>query len=124
MRIGFVGLGTMGTPMVRRLLDNGFRVTVWARRPDAMAPLSRAGAIRAASPADVAAQSEVTVTMVTDTRAVEEVILGEQGVVRGGGSGTLVIDHSTIAPDAAGRIGAELELHGIEMLDAPVSGGS
>jgi 2-hydroxy-3-oxopropionate reductase len=105
-------------------LDNGFRVAVWARRPDAIAPLSSVGAIRAASPADVASRSDVTITMVTDTRAVEEVILGQAGAVRGAGHGSLVIDHSTIDPDAARRIGAQLDARGIEMLDAPVSGGA
>src|SRR5687768_5309170 len=124
LNLGFIGLGTMGTPMVRRLLDNGFRVAVWARRPDAAAPLSSAGAVSAASPADVASHSDVTITMVTDTRAVEEVILGENGVIRGAGRGSLVIDHSTIAPDSAREIASQLQALGIQMLDAPVSGGA
>ena len=74
--------------------------------------------------ADVAARSDVIITMVTDTRAVEDVVLGEHGIARGAQPGSLVIDHSTIAPDGARRIAATLRARGVEMLDAPVSGGS
>jgi 2-hydroxy-3-oxopropionate reductase len=123
-RIGFVGLGTMGTPIARNLMKQAFELTVWARRPEAMAPLVAAGASAAESAAQVAAASDVTITMVTDTRAVEEVTLGERGIVRGARPGAVVIDHSTIAPEAARRIAGELGGRGIEMLDAPVSGGS
>jgi len=124
LRIGFIGLGAMGAPMARNLLKRGHAVTVWARRIDAMAPLVAAGARGGESPADVAACSDITITMVTDTRAVEEVILGERGVVRGARSGATVIDHSTISPDGARRIAGRLEAAGIQMLDAPVSGGA
>ena len=114
----------MGAPMARRLLQCGYAVTVWARRPEAMAPLLASGAKSGASPADVAAHSDITITMVTDSRAVEDVILGDRGIAHGARSGTLVIDHSTIAPDAARRIAASLAARGIDVLDAPVSGGS
>jgi len=124
LRIGFIGLGAMGAPMARNLLKRGHAVTVWARRIDAMAPLVAAGAQGGESPADVAARSDITITMVTDTRAVEDVILGERGVVRGARSGATVIDHSTISPDGARRIAGRLEAAGIQMLDAPVSGGA
>jgi 2-hydroxy-3-oxopropionate reductase len=123
-RIGFIGLGTMGSPMVRRLLNGGYLVAVWARRHEAIAPLVAAGANAGDSPADVASGADVVMTMVTDTQAVEEVILGEQGIARGARAGTLVVDHSTIAPDGARRIASALTAHGVEMLDAPVSGGS
>lgn len=122
--IGFVGLGSMGAPMVRNLLRHGHAVTVWARRPEAMTPLLDVGAEGAASPSDVAARTDMTITMVTDTRAVEDVILGDQGIVRGARRGAMVIDHSTIAPDASRRIAAELAARDIDMLDAPVSGGT
>ena len=113
----------MGAPMVRNLLRHGQAVTVWARRPEAMAPLLTAGAQSATSSADVAARSDTIITMVTDTRAVEDVILGDRGIASGARRGATVIDHSTIAADAARRIGAELAARGIDMLDAPVSGG-
>lgn len=122
--IGFIGLGTMGAPMARQLLRAGHRMTVWARRPDAMAPLVSAGASAGESPAQVASVSDVVITMVTDTPAVEEVVLGAQGIVRGARRGSVVVDHSTIAPGPTRRIAGELRHRGIEMLDAPVSGGS
>src|SRR5262245_24818372 len=123
-RVGFVGLGTMGTPMVRNLLKHAYVPTMWARRPEAVAPLLTAGAVAGDSASDVAAASDIIITMVTDTRAVEEVTLGDRGIARGARPGALVIDHSTIAPGAARRIAGELNARGIEMLDAPVSGGS
>jgi 3-hydroxyisobutyrate dehydrogenase-like beta-hydroxyacid dehydrogenase len=123
-RLGFIGLGTMGTPMARNLLRGGHAVTVWSRRPEAMAPLLAAGATAGESPAHVAAGSDIVMTMVTDTRAVEEVVLGEEGIARGARRGTLVVDHSTIDPEGTRRIAGELEARGVEMLDAPVSGGS
>ena len=122
--LGFIGLGTMGTPMVRNLLKHGFAVTVWARRNDAMASLVSAGAAAGESASQVASRSDVVMTMVTDSRAVEEVVLGPRGIARGARPGTLVIDHSTIDPGAARRIAGELRTREIEMLDAPVSGGS
>jgi 2-hydroxy-3-oxopropionate reductase len=122
--IGFIGLGTMGTPMARNLLNRGYAITVWARRPEAMAPLLTAGAAAGESAEHVAAASDIIMTMVTDTRAVEEVILGAHGIAHGARPGSLVIDHSTIAPGAARRIAGELRARRVEMLDAPVSGGS
>ena len=123
-RIGFIGLGTMGAPMVRRLLSGGYAVTVWARRLEAIAPLAAAGAHAATTPADVASNADIIMTMVTDTKAVEEVVLGERGIVWGVSAGSLVVDHSTISPNGARRIASALTTHGVEMLDAPVSGGS
>src|ERR1700674_6675 len=122
--LGFIGLGTMGAPMARHLLHAGHGVTVYARRPEAMAPLLSAGAGRAWSPADVAARSDMILTMVTDTRAVEEVVLGKDGVIEGARPGSVLMDHSTISPAGARRIAAQLKTRGIEMLDAPVSGGA
>lgn len=122
--IGFIGLGTMGTPMARHLLNRGYVLNVWARRSEATAPFVSAGAAARESPADVATHSDIIITMVTDTAAVEDVTLGPSGIARGARSGALVIDHSTIAPGAARRIAGELRASGIEMLDAPVSGGS
>ena len=121
--IGFIGLGTMGGPMVRNLLKHDHAVTVWARRRDAMTPLLAAGAAAGESASHVAATSAVVITMVTDTRAVEDVILRDGGIASGAQPGSLVIDHSTIDPAGARRIASELQRQGIEMLDAPVSGG-
>jgi 2-hydroxy-3-oxopropionate reductase len=122
--IGFIGLGTMGTPMARNLLSRGHTLNVWARRPEAMTPLLAGGAVACESAAQVAAASDIIITMVTDARAVEDVILGERGIARGARPRSLVVDHSTIDPGAARRIAGELRTRGLEMLDAPVSGGS
>jgi 2-hydroxy-3-oxopropionate reductase len=123
-KVGIIGLGAMGAPMARRLLLAGHSVTVFARRAEAMAPLIHAGAAGASSPAELASQCDVTITMVIDTRAVEEVALGPHGVIEGARAGSVMVDHSTIDPDGARRIASALKSRGIEMLDAPVSGGA
>jgi 2-hydroxy-3-oxopropionate reductase len=123
IKIGFIGLGTMGAPMAQNLLKHGYATTVWARRREAMEPLLAAGATAAESAAHVAAATDIVITMVTDTRAVEDVVFGEHGVAGGARPGSLVIDHSTIDPAGARRIATRLQAQGVAMLDAPVSGG-
>ena len=122
--VGVIGLGAMGTPMGRNLLKRGHAVAVYARRKEAIAVLVDAGARAASSPAEVASLSDVTVTMVTDTAAVEAVTLGPGGIVDGARSGSVIVDHSTIDPEGARRIASALKARGIDMLDAPVSGGA
>lgn len=122
--LGFIGLGAMGTPMARNLLTAGHRVVVYARRQSAIAGLVAQGAEAAGSPAEVASKSGIVHIMVTDTKAVEDVLLGAEGVRQRGQRGSVVIDHSTISPAASRRMAAELRSQGIEMLDAPVSGGT
>lgn len=123
-RIGFIGLGIMGQEMARNLLEAGFDVTVWNRTASKMAPLVEAGAEEAENPADVAARSDIIITCVSDTPDVEEVILGENGVIEGVQEGALVVDMSTISPQATREIAAKLSEKGVYMLDAPISGGS
>ena len=122
--IGFIGLGIMGSGMSRNLLKAGFPLVVWNRTASKMTPLVEAGAQPAVSPADLASRAEVVITCVSNTADVEEVLLGENGVVHGARPGTLVIDMSTISPSAAQEIAAQLAQKGIHMLDAPISGGS
>jgi 2-hydroxy-3-oxopropionate reductase len=122
--VGVIGLGAMGAPMARNLLRGGHRVTVFARRAEAMTPLIEAGAGGASSPAEVASRSDVTITMVIDTRAVEEVVLGPRGIIEKAKPGSVVVDHSTIDPEGARRIASALKARTIDMIDAPVSGGS
>jgi 3-hydroxyisobutyrate dehydrogenase-like beta-hydroxyacid dehydrogenase len=123
--VGFIGLGTIGEPMAAHLLDDGFSLTICAHRN--MEPVERLrskGASVAANPREVAAASDIIVTCVPDAPQVEEVCLGEHGIVHGAASGAIVIDCSTIAPTASQRIAAALhEQAGIAMLDAPISGG-
>jgi 2-hydroxy-3-oxopropionate reductase len=124
MLVGVIGLGAMGAPIARNILRGGHTVTVYARRKEAMAPLVDAGARCASSAAEVASISDVTITMVIDTAAVEAVALGPGGIIEGARAGSVVIDHSTIDPDGARRIASSLKTRGIDMLDAPVSGGA
>ena len=121
--IGFIGLGTMGRPMVRHLLDAGYPLGVYARRPEAAAPFVSRGAVFRDTPAALAATCDVVITMVTATADVEEVLLGPNGVRNGAKAGTIAIDMSTIAPAATQRIAAALAERQVHMLDAPVTGG-
>ncbi len=123
-RIGYVGLGIMGRGMARNLLKAGFGVRVWNRTASRMEELATDGAVAATSPADVAANCDIIITCVSDTPDVEAVILGENGVLQGVQPGALVIDCSTISPQATRAIAAKLAEKGVRFLDAPVSGGS
>ncbi len=123
MKVGFIGLGIMGRPMALNLLKAGFDLTVWARREASMQPLLAAGAHGAESPAAVAGQVDVVISMVADAPDVEAVMLGERGVCHGARLGLVAVDMSTIAPDAARGIGWRLSGCGIDFVDAPVSGG-
>ncbi len=123
-RVGFIGLGIMGRGMAANLLKAGFSVTVWNRTITRMEELVAQGAHAGANPADVAERSDIVVICVSDTPDVEAVVLGENGVIQGAQPGSLVIDCSTISPQATGEIAAQLLQRGIFMLDAPVSGGS
>jgi len=123
-RIGFVGLGIMGRGMTANLLKAGFRVTIWNRTPGHADALVEQGAVRAASPAAVAAASDIIFTCVSDTPDVEAVVLGEEGIRQGAAAGTLLVDCSTISPRATRVMAATLAETGVAMLDAPVSGGS
>jgi len=123
-KIGFIGLGIMGSGMAKNLLKAGCELTVWNRTREKMEPLVAAGAAPAAHPADAAANSDITMICVSDTPDVEAVVLGENGVLEGAAAGSLVIDHSTISPHATTRFAGALAEKGVHMLDAPVSGGN
>lgn len=123
MKLGFVGLGTMGRPMALHLMKHGHQMGVYTRRAESAEPLVAAGAKRFETPADLARTADVVFTMVTASSDFEEVALGEKGIINGARRGTIVVDMETISPavvrDAAGRLAEK----GIELLDAPVSGG-
>ncbi len=123
-RIGFIGLGIMGRGMAANLLLAGFGVTVWNRTAERMAPLVEMGATAGQHPADVAAQSDIIIICVSDTPDVQAVVLGEDGVAQGAQPGALLVDCSTISPQATKEMAAQLAEQGIHWLDAPVSGGS
>ncbi len=123
-RIGFIGLGIMGQGMARNLLKASFPLTIWNRTANKMEALLAEGATAGSSPADVAANSDIIITCVSDTPDVEAVILGEAGVIHGAKPGALVVDCSTISPQATREMAAKLGEKGIHMVDAPTSGGS
>ncbi len=123
MKVGFIGLGIMGRPMVLNLLKAGHAVRVWARREASLPPVLAAGAERGGSPAEVAGAVEVLISMVADAPDVREVMLGERGVAEGAHAGLIAVDMSTILPDAARTIATAMQARGVDFLDAPVSGG-
>jgi 3-hydroxyisobutyrate dehydrogenase len=123
MKIGFVGLGIMGKSMSLNLLEAGYDVTVWNRTSQKTVPLKNAGANVANSLKSVAQASDAVIIMVNDTPDVQEVIFGKDGLVSGLGLGKIIIDMSTISPQATEDFAAKLEALECEMLDAPVSGG-
>ena len=122
--IGFIGLGIMGRGMVDNLMAAGFDLTIWNRTAGRMTPFIERGAKAASSPSEVAANSDIIITCVSDTPDVEQVILGEDGVIHGASAGDLVIDMSTINPVNTVEVARQLRERGIHMLDAPISGGS
>jgi 3-hydroxyisobutyrate dehydrogenase len=124
MRVGFVGLGTMGGAMAANAARAGFEVTAWNRTPGRAAELADLGVSIAATPSAVAAASEIVITIVSDTPDVEAVLFGPDGVGDGAAAGSLVVDMSTISPSATRAFAQRLEQTGVAMLDAPVSGGS
>ena len=124
-RIGFLGLGIMGSRMAANVARAGLELTVWTHTPGKAARwASEHKATAADSPAQVAAASDVVISMVVDGGQVAEVLLGEDGVVQAAHPGLLCVDMSTIAPADTRRIGAALAEHGIGLLDAPVTGSS
>ncbi len=122
-KIGFIGLGIMGKPMCQNLMKAGYSCTVNTRTATKADGLLAGGATWADTPKAVAEQSDVIVTIVTDTPDVEKVLLSENGVIEGAQPGSVVIDMSTISPSATQEMASTLHAKGVDMLDAPVSGG-
>lgn len=123
MKIGFIGLGIMGKPMCKNLLKAGFELVVCSRSASAVGELTAVGATSAATPRELAAQVDLVITMLPNSPEVKEIVLGPNGVIEGARPGCIVADMSSIAPLASQQIAASLAEKGIEMLDAPVSGG-
>jgi 2-hydroxy-3-oxopropionate reductase len=121
--IGFIGLGLMGQPMVRNLLNAGYEVTVFNRSQSAIALMAAEGAMTADSPKDLAIGVDVVISCVSDSPDVEEIVLGDRGIIHGVRSGMLYIDMSTIAASVSRKIYDALKVLGVSALDAPVSGG-
>ena len=124
MKVAFIGLGTMGAGMAANILKAGHELTVHNRTREKEEAVAKEGALRAASPKEAASGAEIIVVCVSDTPDVEEIILGDNGVIQGASEGAIVVDMSTISPTATRCIAEKLGDNGIKMLDAPVSGGS
>jgi 2-hydroxy-3-oxopropionate reductase len=121
MKVGFIGLGVMGRPMALHLHKAGHELAVWARRPDSVGDLP---ARVCSTPAELGRCCDVVFTVITSSADVESVALGENGLIEGMAPGSVLVDCSTIAPEAARKIAARLGEKGIHLLDAPVSGGA
>jgi 2-hydroxy-3-oxopropionate reductase len=122
-KIGFIGLGIMGKPMAQNLLKAGHELIVYDVVPARVDELVKAGARKGSSSKDVAAKSEIVITMLPNSPHVREAVLGPNGVLEGARRGTILVDMSSIAPLASREIAAKVQEKGVAMLDAPVSGG-
>lgn len=121
--VGFIGVGIMGKPMAENVLDAGYSVVAYNRSPEPVEELEEKGAKSASSPKEIADRSDVVITVLPDSDAVEEVALGEEGIIDGTSDGQTFIDMSTISPTVTERIANRLSDAGVDMLDAPISGG-
>ncbi|WP_028306743.1 2-hydroxy-3-oxopropionate reductase [Desulfitibacter alkalitolerans] len=122
-KIGFIGLGIMGKPMSKNLIKAGYDLVVFDIVPEAVEEVVAAGAVAGISPKDVAARSEIIVTMLPNSPEVKQVVLGEDGIIEGARPGSIVVDMSSIAPLVSREIAEKLAAKQIRMIDAPVSGG-
>lgn len=122
--VGLIGLGLMGKPMGHNLLKAGFPLVVWNRTKERADDLVREGAKWAGSPRDVAAQSDVLITIVSDPPAVEQVLWGESGALETLRRGSVYIDSSTVSPELALKAARACSDRGVDYLDAPVTGGT
>jgi len=123
MRVGFIGLGSQGGPMARRIVEGGYETTLWARREASLEPYADTTAKTAGSPAELAAASDLVCLCVVDDDDVKEVLNGQTGVLAGLASGGIVAIHSTVHPDTCREVAESAAKQGISVIDAPVSGG-
>ncbi|MBI1907050.1 MAG: NAD(P)-dependent oxidoreductase, partial [Rhodocyclales bacterium] len=123
MRVGFVGLGVMGRPMAAHLLAAGHELAVWARRPESAEEMAAQGVPVCASPAELAARSEVVISIVTTSSDVAALAFGPRGLAEGFAPGSVHVDMSTIAASTARELAARYAKQGVGWVDAPVSGG-
>lgn len=121
--VGFIGLGNQGAPMARRIVDEGFSLTIWARRPESLAPFADTNATVAESPADVGRRSDIVAVCVVADADVEDVVLRDDGVLAGMDAGSVLVIHSTVRPETCHQLADVAAAHGVTVVDAPVSGG-
>ncbi|MDT5017346.1 MAG: hypothetical protein QOD39_3506 [Mycobacterium sp.] len=124
MRVGFIGLGSQGGPVARRIVEGGFETTLWARREASLEPYADTAAKSATSPAELAAASDLVCLCVVGDDDVREVVSGDTGVLAGLESGGIIAIHSTVHPDTCREIADMAAAQGVSVIDAPVSGGA
>ena len=124
MRVGFIGLGSQGGPMARRIVEGGYETTLWARREASLEPYADTAAKTAGSPAELAAASDLVCLCVVGDDDVRQVVYGESGVLAGLPSGGIVAIHSTVHPDTCREVAERAAAQGVSVIDAPVSGGA
>ena len=122
-RIGIIGVGIMGEPMAKNLIDAGYEVTAYDINREAVDRVGAYGCEPASSPREAAASKDLVITMLPDDRIVQEAIMGTDGAMEGMSQGAILIDMSTVSPTISKKMAEALEKNGMEMLDAPVSGG-
>ena len=122
-RIGIIGVGIMGEPMAKNLIDGGYEVTAYDVNREAVDRVAAYGGQAASSPREAAASRDMVITMLPDDRIVQEAIMGTNGAREGMSQGAILVDMSTVSPSTSRTIAEALEKNGMEMLDAPVSGG-
>lgn len=123
MRVGFIGLGSQGAPMARRIVEGGYETTLWARRPASVEPFADTAAKVAGSPAELAAASDIVCLCVVGDDDVRQVLGGDNGVLAGLAPGGIIAIHSTVHPDTCAEIAEQAAEQGVSVIDAPVSGG-
>ncbi|WP_193047032.1 NAD(P)-dependent oxidoreductase [Mycolicibacterium baixiangningiae] len=124
MRVGFIGLGSQGAPMARRIAEGGHELTLWARRPASVEPFADTGAKVAGSPAELAAASDLVCLCVVGDDDVRDVVYGDTGVLAGLTPGAMIAIHSTVHPDTCREIAEKAAAQNVSVIDAPVSGGA
>ena len=124
MRVGFIGLGSQGGPMARRIVEGGFELTLWARREASLEPYADTAAKTAATPAELGAACDLVCLCVVGDDDVREVLRGESGVLAGLQPGGIVAIHSTVHPDTCRELAESAAGQGVTIIDAPVSGGA
>ncbi len=124
MRVGFIGLGSQGAPMARRIVDGGYELTLWARRTATLEPFADTDAKTAQSPAELAAVSDLVCVCVVGDDDVREVLAGDTGVLAGLAAGGIVAIHSTVHPDTCREVAESAAAQSVSVIDAPVSGGA
>ena len=124
MRVGFIGLGSQGGPMARRIVEGGYDLTLWARRPASVEPYADTAAKVAATPAELGAVSDLVCLCVVGDDDVRQVVMGDDGVLAGMKPGGVIAIHSTVHPDTCREISEAAAAQGVSVIDAPVSGGA